>query len=272
MTKKNGNGRDAKYLELLLEPMRECAKYKPAFGKAKGEEEVGLNEFRALYGADPLYHWVGLDSDLMYAAHKAAGGMTSIYRQLGIGCERLLREVVKDELNISSEEAAWSYEYEKEDGKNGRHTLDIRIDHSHLSDVKAASRVRSWLKRAGEALDLKPARVSSLRGAVFEVRQGYKSADSKRQNADLRFGMRAANDDYLPVICIVSTQASETVCRRYRNSALLVLVGSIDIDTVSTFSFYRDVVGYDLAAFFTRNSPRLREEFGKVLKGLLTPS
>jgi hypothetical protein len=40
-----------------------------------------------MYGADPFYHWVGLDSQLMYAAHKVAGGMTSIYRHLGIGCQ-----------------------------------------------------------------------------------------------------------------------------------------------------------------------------------------
>lgn len=26
---------------------------------------------------------------MMYAAHKAAGGMTSVYRQIGIECERL---------------------------------------------------------------------------------------------------------------------------------------------------------------------------------------
>jgi hypothetical protein len=34
-----------------------------------------------MYGADPFCSWVGLDSPLMYAAHKAAGGMTSVYRQ-----------------------------------------------------------------------------------------------------------------------------------------------------------------------------------------------
>jgi hypothetical protein len=89
------NDSDERYVELLLTPIRECAKYRPAFGKAKAkskgessdeeegkglEEGVTVEQFRGLYGADLLYHWVGLDSDLMYAAHKAAGGMTSIYR------------------------------------------------------------------------------------------------------------------------------------------------------------------------------------------------
>jgi hypothetical protein len=262
--------RDAKYLELMLEPMRECAKYKPAFGK-QAEEGVSLAEFHAFYGADPLYKWVGLDSALMYAAHKAAGGMTSIYRQLGIGCERLLREIAKDELGLDTAQAAWSYEYEKEKGTLATHTLDVRIDIRHLKDSGARARLKAWLVTVGTDLNLKPDHIKRLQGTVFEVRQGYKSADSKRQNADLRFGINAYNEDYLPAVCVVSTQVSETVIRRYRNARILVLLGHLDNTTHSTFAFYKTVVGFDLAAFFVRNSPKLRIEFGKVLKGLLTP-
>jgi len=58
--------------------------------------------------ADPLYHWMGLDSPLMFAAHKAAGGMTSVYRQLGIGCERIFRQVLQDELELTDAQVAWS--------------------------------------------------------------------------------------------------------------------------------------------------------------------
>ena len=260
---------DAEYLELLLEPMRECANYRPAFGK-QAEDGVSLGEFRILYAADPLYHWVGLDSDLMYAAHKAAGGMTSIYRQLGIGCERLLRRVMQDQLELADGQVAWSYEYEKEDGKSGVHTLDARIDLAHIGSAAARGRVGAWLRRAGKELELKAKRTQALRGAVFEIRQGYKSADSKRQNADLRFGLRAYNESYLPVICVVSTQASESVCRRYRNAQLLVLVGTFANDHGSTFTFFEEIVGYDLAGFFKRNSSRLRKEFGGVLRGLLS--
>jgi hypothetical protein len=106
----------------------------------------------------------------------------------------------------------------------------------------------------------------------MEVRQGYKSADSKRQNADLRFGMRAYNENYLPAIVIVSSQVSEPVSRRYRSSQLLVLTGALGDETTSTFSFYKEVVGYKVSAFFERNSLKLRAEFGSVLKALLTPA
>lgn len=262
---------EARYLELMLAPVRECANYRPAFGR-ESAEGVTLEQFRTLYGADLLYHWVGLDSDLMYAAHKAAGGMTSIYRQLGIGCERLLRGVVTDSFGTTEDDARWTYDYEKEDGSTATHTLDIRIDSANLSSGEQQARLAAWLERCGASLRLSPERARDLRGVVMEVRQGYKSADSKRQNADLRFGLRAYNENYLPAVVIVSSQVSAPVIRRYRGAQLLVLTGTLGADTESTFEFYREVVGYDLAAFFERSSPKLREEFGKVLKALLTPA
>jgi hypothetical protein len=262
--------REATYVELIVAPLRECAKYKPAFG-GNDEEGVTLERFRELYGEDPLYHWVGFDSPLMYAAHKAAGAMSSLYRQLGIGCERLLRTVIQDELGLNDDEVAWSYTYKKDDGKSAVHTLDARIDIEHLRDRNAKNRLRSWLGRAATELKLEPKRVAELKGVILEVRQGYKSADSKRQNADLRFGLNAYNADYLPVIAIVSTQASATVMRRYRSALILVLRGTFESEVASTFSFFNDVVGYDLVAFFKQNSLQLRREIGKVLQDLLTP-
>lgn len=283
------NDSDERYVELLLTPIRECAKYRPAFGKGKAkaksksessddeegedsEEGVTVEQFRVLYGADLLYHWVGLDSDLMYAAHKAAGGMTSIYRQLGIGCERLLRGIVRDQLGLSEDEVKWSYDYEKEPGKTATHTLDLRIDINDIRTPEHKERLAKWLVECGRLLKLQGENARELRGVVMEIRQGYKSADSKRQNADLRFGIRAYNEKYLPAIVIVSTQVNETVSRRYRNALLLILTGTRADATQSTFTFIKEVVGYDLTAFFERNSPKLREEFGNVLKALLSPA
>jgi len=39
----------------------------------------------------------------------------------------------------------------------------------------------------------------------------------------------------------------------------------------STYDFARDVVGYDLAAFFARHEKTLRKEIDAVLTALLTP-
>mgnify|MGYP001682283244 CR=1 FL=1 len=62
--------RDNLYIDIILNPLRKSAEYLPKMGSS---DEVDLERFTALYGADPLYHWVGLDSPLMFAAHNAAG-------------------------------------------------------------------------------------------------------------------------------------------------------------------------------------------------------
>lgn len=262
--------RDLAYTHILLAPLIECARYKPAFGRNE-EDGIDIGRFRVLYGGDPLYHWVGLDSDLMYAAHKAAGGMTSIYRQLGIGCERLLRRVMQDEFSLSDSQVRWSYEYQKGEGQlPGVHTLDAKIASAEIVDSTKRLKFQAWVKDEAIKLGLNAASVTAMAGAAFEIRQGYKSADSKRQNADLRFGLRAYSDaNLLPVICIVSTQASDTVCRRYKDSRLLVLRGTLDGEA-STFGFFREVVGYDLADYFRRNSGEIRRRFTEIIQQLLT--
>lgn len=267
---------DLRYCEELLTPLRKCATYKPKFGAASkglGEDEVEMNVdgFRRLYGADPLYAWLGLDSPLMYAAHKAAGGMTSIYRQLGIGCERLVRMVLADTLGLSREQMQWTYVVTDERGKAKTLTLDARIDFKDVTAVAARKRVADWLVRAGTFVS-RPS-PEELIGVIFEVRQGYKSADSKRQNADIAFGTRAGLNKYLPAIMIMSTQISIPVIARYRASSMLVLTGSRSKDDrYSTLAFFEDVVGYSLTDFFERNSDVLRTEFEGVLAHLLSSS
>lgn len=268
------DARDARYREVLLEPVRKCSDYRPAFGRGtrNGEEEIELNlaGFRQLYGADPLYSWLGLDSPLMYAAHKAAGGMTSVYRQLGIGCERLVRAVLSDALHLSREQLAWSYKGVNARGKDKVLTLDARIRADDLRDPAARERFQDWLGRATKFLD-RPSHTGAI-GTIFEVRQGYKSADSKRQNADLDFGNQANLNGYLPAVMIMSTQMSEPVIKRYRAAKMLVLTGlPVSDDCTSTLAFFDHVVGYSLAGFFERNTQELRAEVAAVLKDLLSP-
>lgn len=72
---------DSEYLQILLDAIRVCAHYKPKFGQGAKGDGLTLQQFRELYQADVFYSWFGLDNPMMYAAHKAAGGMTSVYRQ-----------------------------------------------------------------------------------------------------------------------------------------------------------------------------------------------
>lgn len=284
---------DSNYMEILLKPLRESANYTPKFGQGRG---IGLTlaAFRDRYGDDPLYSWIGFDDDLLYAAHKAAGGMTSLYRQLGIGCERLFRRILQDELGLNEAQVSWSYttpvalspgqiaeEGESDEDiseevepqappKSRTLTLDGRIALSDLDGTVSKARVRGWLRSLLDELAVK----SQIEGAVFEVRQGYKSKDAKRQNADLANAVQAYTQRYLPVLVVISNQIDEGVASRYREGKWGVLRGDVrdKRSTRSTFAFCRDVVGYDLQAFFERNQASLREEVHSILDGLLRPS
>ena len=264
--------RDAVYSSILIAPLRTCADYLPKMG---GSAEVDLDGFTDLYGADPLYHWMGFDSPLMFAAHKAAGGMTSVYRQLGIGCERIFRQVLRDNLALTADQVAWSYEIlpelAAEDApaavKARVLSLDGRVEMQDVQNSDARQRIQDWIDAQRAALDIS----APLKGAVFEVRQGYKSADSKRQNGDLANAAQALGHGYLPVLAIMSTQINQVVRARYRTGNWSVLMGTVGHNNplLSTFDFVRDVVGYDLAAFFERNSPSLRSQVELILAELL---
>lgn len=208
------NIRDATYLAILISKIRVCATYKPKFGH--GSTGYDIADFQTLYGTDPFYAWLGLDSPLMYAAHKAAGGMTSIYRQIGIGCEELFRQMVMDSLSLSKEDVSWSYSIPKGQGKIRTLSLDARISLASIVDSGKRDQVQAWMNEAGEKLNIHRSLRNSLQGVVFEVRQGYKSKDSKRQNADIANAATAYTQGYIPCLAVLSSQIDETIALRYQ--------------------------------------------------------
>lgn len=90
-------------------------------------------------------------------------------------------------------------------------SLDARIDIADLGDPNLARRLGEWLERYRVKLDVQ----TEVRGAVFEVRQGYKSKDSKRQNADLASAATAYTQRYLPILAVMSTQLDLDLRYRY---------------------------------------------------------
>ncbi|MCY3690739.1 MAG: hypothetical protein OXI54_08785 [Chloroflexota bacterium] len=261
---------DPRYREIVLEPINVCAQYKPKFGQG-GRKGLSLETFQSLYQADAFYNWFGLDNPLMYAAHKAAGGMTSVYRQIGIGCERLFRQVLIDSLGLSDEDATWWYERETPSGRRQKLYLDGRIPLQSVENSDARDRVRDWIHRAAGDIGVQKPIADSLTGVVFEVRQGYKSKDSKRQNADIANAASAYINTYLPCAVILSNQIDGDIQNRYRGERWAMVTGIVgtDNDLRSTYAFTRQVLGYDLAAFFERNSGQLRAELDRVLQSLL---
>lgn len=100
------NNADSQYLALILKKIEVCKAYRPKFGQKKPST---LAEFSTLYGGDMFYNWIGLNNPLLYAAHKAAGGLTSLYRQIGIGCEGVVKQVLRDRLGLNHAQTTWSY-------------------------------------------------------------------------------------------------------------------------------------------------------------------
>lgn len=232
-----------------------------------------MAQFQTLYQADPFYNWFGLDNPMMYAAHKVAGGMTSIYRQIGIGCERLFRAVLKDSLGLDAADVIWSYNVLLPSGKTRTLYLDGRVSLDKIADTAKRHRFHDWMKEYADYMDVARNVFSSLTGAIFEVRQGYKSKDSKRQNADIANSATAYTQGYFPCAVILSTQIDSDVLARYRAEKWAVVTGILGANNplISTYDFMRDIVGYDLAAFFERNSRALHTEIDTVLRVLLAP-
>lgn len=260
---------DADYVEIILERVRVSAMYRPKFGR-RGSG-LTLRQFQDLYSADPFYAWFGLDNAMLYAAHKAAGGMTSIYRQIGIGCEGVFRKVLQDALGLSDTDTAWSYEVPTDDGRTRKLSLDGRVPLAQVREDRPRDRIHEWMRRSSKAVGVESGVFRSLTGAVFEVRQGYKSKDSKRQNADIANASSAYVKSYLPCVVVLSNQIDEDILRRYRTARWVVMTGTRGNDDplTSTYDFMREVVGYDLAGFFERNAERLQSEVARVLRTLL---
>lgn len=262
--------KDERYFILIQTALQKCLEYKPKFGKGR-KEGLSLEQFTALYSADPFYHWFGVDSPLMYAAHKAAGGMTSIYRQIGIGSQWVFYQMLQDHFALSREQAIWSYKIDGARGKQRTLTLDGRVALDDVKNAEARAKVQKWLVGVAHQIRLPADTLKNIKGIVFETRQGYKSKDSKRQNADIANASKAYANLYVPVLLLFSTQIDGDVAQRYRENLWVLLTGNLsNSTTASAYSFCREIVGYDLADFFIRFSPRIKNEVENVLKTLLS--
>jgi hypothetical protein len=156
---------DESYSLILINAIHTCKQYKPRFGSQN--KGITLEEFKVLYGSDPFYSWMGLDSPLLYSAHKAAGCMTSIYRQIGIGCQQLFQRILIDYIRLTKEEANWSYKVKKTGGQYQTLYLDARIPLSSVKDTEKRKIIQGWLLEAGHTVNVQQNILSALGGIVF---------------------------------------------------------------------------------------------------------
>lgn len=197
--------------------------------------------------------------------------MTSVYRQVGLGCERLFRRILADQSGYRDlKSASWSYQAQTPSGRAKTLTLDGRLGVDDIVDQAVLERALAWLEEYCGQLGVPD---TPRNGAVFEVRQGYKSKDSKRQNADIDNATVAWSHGYLPIVAVFSQQIDSDIVLRYRNNRCGILVGSVGAGRCeSLYDFVDEVVGYDLAGFFERNHDAIKTEVEKILEGLLRPA
>jgi hypothetical protein len=177
-------------------------------------------------------------------------------------------------LRLTEEQANWTYEIPTEGGKTRKLSLDGRIELADIADRVKRDRVRDWMRDSLLRLHVDPREDNApTKGVVFEVRQAYKSKDSKRQNADIANAAHAYVGGYMPVVVLLSLQIDGDVAARYTEARWLLLRGTKEgAATESTYAFCREILGYDLAAFFERNSRRFKTALEGVLKALLKPN
>lgn len=63
---------------MLLSPLEATKSYRPKLGQGS-QRAVSAAEFQKIFGEDPFYQWIGLNLPEVYVAHRAVGGITSLY-------------------------------------------------------------------------------------------------------------------------------------------------------------------------------------------------
>lgn len=179
-------------------------------------------------------------------------------------------QILQDSLGLTRQQVAWTYNVPLPNGTARTLALDGRIELADISEPNKKQKIESWVREAVGSVLLSDSNQKRLRGCVFEVRQGYKSKDSKRQNADVANASNAYAHSYLPVVLLFSAQIDPEIAVRYTQAQWVILRGTTSGTAInSTYVFSKEILNYDLAGFFERNSKRLREELENVLVALL---
>jgi len=263
---------DERYLKIVLDAVRVCAKYKPKIGLGRIRDDLELGEFQKLYQNDSFYRWFGPDSPMLY--NKVTGGVTSIYRQVEIGCEKVIRETVQSSLQLLATDVWWDYQPATRHGAN--HTLRFagRVPLDKIANIRKRTTIDQWMRDVADQLDIEERVFDALYGVVFEVRQGFMSNYFKRTHATRANASMAYTRGYLPCSVILSAQLDSNILSRYSAGKWVVLTGITGASNplISTYDFMDRIIGYDMAGLFDRNQHTIQLEITRVWKTICDPT
>jgi hypothetical protein len=76
---------------------------------------------------------------------------------------------------------------------------------------------------------------------------------------------------YMPVFAIFSGQIDGDLVLRYKNNRSGIIIGqTVGSSRESLFTFTKEVLDYDMADFFKRNSKKIKTEMNSTLEALLS--
>lgn len=249
---------DDDLLDCLIKPILDSASL-PKFGTGKG---VKVDEFTENRKSDPLYGNIGLDTPEIYAAHAGSSVITSAYRQLGIGLERAMRLIIAKECDFidvpedNPDMLKWYF-----DSATGiTRELDLLISTEMFNDESKKLQLYELAKLMKPGFSVESSR---FKGIVFEIRQGYQSADSKRVKGDLEIVTKAEEKGFLAVVMIGSNSYNDSVISTYKNGGLPILVPSTDGQGKShecPYCFFNYFIDYDLRSALARIGPKAKSQ------------
>ena len=87
---------------------------------------------------------------------------------------------------------------------------------------------------------------------------------------DIANASNAYANGYIPCLMVMSSQIDDDIVIRYRQAKWVILQGYPHLSRYeSTYSFFRDVIGFDFASFMSENQEFFKAEIHGVLNQLM---
>lgn len=226
-----------------------------------------LRMLQATYeGAEPKLIEQSLRDDALYGvifediAHKyaftALGGrlITSLHRNFGDIIEMSVREIFKVKFDLDGALAQMSLTLKSVEKRSTR-TSDATIPFDAL-EAHERSQIQSLHKHL---LNANHGDANKLKGISYEIRQCYKSNDSKRRTADIDMADLLLANKQLPVMLIFCSSSSPSIITDYRRlSKWIILEGN------EAFDYVAKLTGFNFKTYLHDKCKLHKKELDKL--------
>ncbi len=205
---------------------------------------------------DALYGLLFKNISVFYAQSVLGGRITtSLHRNFGDIIEVSVREIFKHAYSLDDGLARSSFSIQSIEKRSTR-TTDVSIPFEALTNAQEKSLRAYHVKLCGKHTPALLAQHGACRGLGYEVRQCYKSNDSKRRTADIDMSDLLFQNKIIPMMLIFCSSSSPSIIRDYRRLSKWMIVEGDD-----AFDYVREISGFDFRGYLdtkiSQVSPRL---------------